>query len=188
MADETYDGEKLLPGMEFFAAVEPESLSKPCMDKHVPEFDSCGYMSRYVNPTELVAAVDRACIAIKALEDRGEVIDAIAFRGCSGMMMGPLIAVKANKTMLMVRKPDDGSHSYMVVEGDKGARSYLIVDDFVDSGATARAIKDEVLKFAPHAKALGVLEVSRLEYEQPADDPRLKRPWVVKEEEENDDF
>ena len=154
-------------------------LTKPCMDKHVPNFDSAGYMSRYINPESLLLAVSRALTAIENLEkNTGVEIDAVAFRGCSGMMIGPLISVMSNKTMLMVRKPSEKAHSYMPVEGDRGARRYIIVDDFVDTGETVLKIRDAVKKFAPHAHCLGVLEVTLLDTFI-CEEPTLRDSWDV---------
>jgi hypothetical protein len=74
------------------------------------------------------------------LQDKSHLFDAIAFRGMSGALIGPVLADRLDKKLIMVRKPTDGeSHSRMTVEGEKADR-YIIVDDFVSSGSTVRAI------------------------------------------------
>jgi hypothetical protein len=84
--------------------------------------------------------------------------DAVAFRGMSGALVGPCIAMLMNKSMIMVRKHAD-CHSDICVEGDKAARHYVIADDFQSTGRTARTIVREVLNFAPEAHCIGVIEL-----------------------------
>lgn len=93
--------------------------------------------------------------AIKAL--RGKKFDAIAFRGLSGTLIGPLLAFKLNRTMLAVRRRRGEGHSGMKVEGDKGARTYIIVDDFIQSASTVKSIIEEVKDFTDdEARCVGV--------------------------------
>jgi phosphoribosylpyrophosphate synthetase len=102
--------------------------------------------------------VDKACAILGKYE-----FDAIAFRGMSGAIPSPVIALAMNKTMIMVRKPESESHSGRNVEGDRAARRYVIVDDFIESGATVQAIYDQVKEFTDwyrlgeHAVCIGVL-------------------------------
>ncbi len=93
--------------------------------------------------------------ALKAL--RGKKFDAIAFRGLSGTLIGPLLAFKLNRTMLAVRRRRGEGHSGMKVEGDKGARTYIIVDDFIQSASTVRSIIEEVKDFTDdEARCVGI--------------------------------
>jgi len=84
--------------------------------------------------------------------------DAIAFRGNSGAMVAPALAMELNKYLVMVRKPNDGSHSDARVEGVIGCNyRYLIVDDTVSSGVTVVTIQKEILRVSPAAECVGIL-------------------------------
>lgn len=64
--------------------------------------------------------------------------DAIAVLGTSGLLIGPSLADKMGKELLVVRKQNDGAHSSRQVEGGNvgvGFR-YIVVDDLVASGKT----------------------------------------------------
>jgi hypothetical protein len=86
--------------------------------------------------------------------------DALAFRGMSGTLIGPSVALAMDKTMILVRKPGVDCHSTYPVEGDQGARRYIIIDDMISSGATAKTIINEIKEFAPNAECLGVIQVN----------------------------
>jgi hypothetical protein len=62
--------------------------------------------------------------------------DAIAFRGMSGSMIAPIISLKLNKRMVMVRKENDDSHCGYKVEGYRYAERVIIIDDLIASGNT----------------------------------------------------
>jgi adenine/guanine phosphoribosyltransferase-like PRPP-binding protein len=123
------------------------------MSNHKPEYDHAGYLNYLLPTAELRKSVRLAKKELKKYE-----FDAIAFRGMSGALIAPTLALALNKTLIMVRKPDkEGkTHSYRDVEGDRAAKKYIIVDDQVDTGHTAKVIYDEVKRFAPNAKLLGV--------------------------------
>lgn len=113
------------------------------------------HMLKYIQPDSLKEHVDRAVCAL-----RYHNFDTIAFRGMSGAFLGPSIAVRMNKQMILVRKPDDDSHSYRKVEGNQSALRYVIVDDFIASGNTKSTIINAVSKFAPEANFVGMLQVA----------------------------
>lgn len=134
-------------------------------DKHVPSFHS-SYLWRFIEPDNLRESIK---LAVRALELWKDDFDAVAFRGMSGALIGPPVALAMNKTMIMVRKPDEDSHAIIdrvLVEGDAGARSYIILDDFVSSGKTAYAIKESIKQFAPDAEFLGLLQASSITEEK----------------------
>lgn len=88
--------------------------------------------------------------------------DAIAFRGMSGALLAPILALKTKKSLIMVRKPKgrdeaSGDHSWYRVEGDVEAKRYLILDDFMCSGNTVFTIIRDVSRFAPDARCIGAL-------------------------------
>lgn len=163
-----------------------EALEKQAQEKYTPHVVSHGYMASTLDPVELKAKTDQA---IEMLRPIAHTFDAIAFRGMSGAILAPIIAVALGKSLILVRKPNDGSHSQQnaswgptqftdshgntrkltnLVEGDVAARRYIIVDDFQSEGKTARAIRDEVRKVNPEAVCLGVCAVSKLYPGKPA--------------------
>lgn len=83
--------------------------------------------------------------------------DAIAFRGLSGALFAPTVAMKMSRTLIAVRKKAT-IHSTRIVEGDYNARRYVILDDFVSSGDTVRHIVDEICDAIPDARCIGVCE------------------------------
>ena len=88
--------------------------------------------------------------------------DALAFRGMSGALIAPSVALRLNKSMILVRKENDDSHSGMCAEGDKTARTYIIIDDFQSTGYTAHKTFKGVQTFAPNSVFIGFLPVRRL--------------------------
>lgn len=83
--------------------------------------------------------------------------DAIAFRGLSGALFAPTVAMKMGKTLIAVRKKET-KHSSRIVEGDYNAKRYVILDDFVSSGETVRHMLDEIGDALPDATCIGVCE------------------------------
>lgn len=105
----------------------------------------------------LHTSVDAAVEVLKHFE-----FDALAFRGMSGALIAPAIAMRLNKSLILVRKDEDNTHSNQSVEGDRTARTYIIIDDFQATGDTARKIIKGVRGFAPKAVFMGFLAVRRL--------------------------
>lgn len=121
--------------------------------EHKANYCHTGYL-RHVIPTSQLAKTARQAACILRRFD----FDTIAFRGMSGALIAPILALRLNKSLIMVRKPNDNTHSELLVEGDKAAKRYIIVDDFQSSGATASTIKFHIERFAPQAECLGVFE------------------------------
>lgn len=97
----------------------------------------------------------------KKLLPHTDKFDTIAFRGVSGCMIGPLLAVALNKRMVVVRKIQDNCHSSREVEGYKDAHKYIIVDDLIASGETLSLIKKQMYTFTKYnanfAKCVGIV-------------------------------
>ena len=96
---------------------------------------------------EIVARV------VKELRDVD--FDALAVRGVSGLILAPIVAYLLDKYVIVVRKPSVNSHASESVESPITAGKYVIFDDFVSSGATARAIKEEIDKNYPSLVCVG---------------------------------
>jgi orotate phosphoribosyltransferase-like protein len=78
----------------------------------------------------------------------------------SGALIGPPVALRLNKSMILVRKDEDDTHSDYKVEGDRNIKRYVILDDFVCSGKTRDRIINGVKGFAEGATYLGLLPVT----------------------------
>jgi len=126
---------------------------------HTPNYSHALYIENLIETDLLRGSIRKAVAALQ-----GHDFDSVAFRGMSGALIAPSIALVMDKTMLMVRKTHskEDSHSSHSVEGDTAARRYIIVDDFISTGETAQAIVNEVKRFAPYAECLGVLEINYL--------------------------
>jgi orotate phosphoribosyltransferase len=103
--------------------------------------------SRYLNPAfeEWEKVVDEIVAAIK---ESGVTFDAIAVRGISGMFVGPVVANKLHKRLMVVRKEKDESHGWYKVEcstdlAREGVR-YIFVDDLISTGKTPERVREAV--------------------------------------------
>ena len=121
-----------------------------------------------------------AALAIQALETTP--FDTIAFRGMSGALISPQVAIAMQKHLILVRKGNESSHSDYLVEGYKAAQRYVILDDFVSTGATRDAIKESVTTFAPKAKYVGILSVQYIDTDLVAYCMKNRIPYPLEED------
>jgi hypothetical protein len=105
---------------------------------HEPRINCAPHLEPALDPTRLRKAL---AVSVKFLKTKD--FDAIAFRGLSGSLVAPILALRLKKTLLAVRKGED-SHSRQMVEGDFAAKRYIIVDDFIASGSTVYNIMKEI--------------------------------------------
>lgn len=120
------------------------------------KYDHAEYLNYLIPVPELRKSVDAVAYYVRHLK-----FDTIAFRGMSGALIAPPLAMHLQKELLMVRVPRRNlPHSELKVEGNIGSRHYLIVDDMISSGVTAIAIQREIKKVAPKAKCIGIAEVN----------------------------
>jgi hypoxanthine phosphoribosyltransferase len=118
-------------------------------------------MEGFLNPSIRDKRIKGALKNIKLRNERGDVFDAIAYRGASGAITASIIAYKLKKPLILVRKPEDNKgHSPYSVEGPKVVKRYLIVDDFMSSGSTYEAIRNAIRVEHPQAVCIGMLEVA----------------------------
>jgi adenine/guanine phosphoribosyltransferase-like PRPP-binding protein len=122
-----------------------------------PDLVCSQHMAKFLDMAELPTYVS---LAIEALKNRR--FDSLAFRGLSGAVIAPPVALALHKNLIMVRKPEEPTHSDFPVEGNRSSKKYIIIDDFVSSGKTATSIIQAVTEFAPQAKCLGVLSVQHI--------------------------
>jgi len=118
--------------------------------KHI--IKSAGHLEKGLDPTKRQETVQICVNILKHYE-----FDAIAFRGLSGALFAPTVAMLMDKSLLAVRK-DEQSHSFRMVEGDHAAGRYVILDDFISSGETVRNIVEEIHNVMPWAQCIGILQ------------------------------
>jgi adenine/guanine phosphoribosyltransferase-like PRPP-binding protein len=70
--------------------------------------------------------------------------EAIAFRGVSGSLVAPAVAMALGKNLIVVRKSIKDSHADYLVEGHTKAQKYIIIDDIISSGKTIKAIRNNI--------------------------------------------
>ena len=78
--------------------------------------------------------IERAVRLLRHVE-----FDTIVFRGFSGAVVGPAVALRLRKPWALIRKEGDNSHSCKSIEGIVHG-DYIIIDDFVATGTTIRKI------------------------------------------------
>lgn len=91
------------------------------------------YLRTVFEPALLNCAVKNI---VKILKPLSKSYDAIVFRGMSGSLIAPIIAMRLKKKLIMIRKGNDGNHSCMKSEGWKMVDRVVIIDDLVSSGST----------------------------------------------------
>lgn len=105
------------------------------------------YLEAAIKDTRLT--VKRAVDTLKPLKKE---FDVIVVTGVSGLLIGPIVAYKLNKKLLVIRKQDDknNSHCHYLVEGHLPANKgrWLFLDDFISSGHTLRRVYNTVDKEA----------------------------------------
>jgi hypothetical protein len=110
------------------------------------------YGSPFNAPGEFKHVVDYAVDCLKEIE-----FDTLVFRGFSGAVVGPTVALQLRKPWALVRKPGDTAHSGRRMEGGVAGK-YVILDDFIDTGTTINAIVEAVSIVSPcRTECVGVV-------------------------------
>lgn len=114
--------------------------------EHRPNYDNTvTHLKEFINPREAKRIVEMSVRYLRQLEASGKVeFTTIAFRGLSGALIAPMIAMEMDKSLLAVRKVKRTGHGSNPVEGDYNAGKYIIVDDFISTGETCREIMQEI--------------------------------------------
>ncbi len=114
--------------------------------------------TQYLQSLDPTLLKKEIALAVKSLT--GLTFKSIAFRGISGALVAPAVAVRLKKGLIVVRKGDiTGQHSTYMVEGHRliGPQKYIIIDDFPSSGLTIKKIVVEINEnFNRAAKCVGV--------------------------------
>jgi orotate phosphoribosyltransferase-like protein len=118
--------------------------------------------------------------AVKILKPHTKKFDTIAFRGLSGALIAPIVALRLNKKMVAIRKGEK-AHSYRMAEGDFSGKNYIIIDDLICSGDTLKQIKKSIEEsFSEHCCNTPVC-VGVILYAQRTPTERFMIPEVVPE-------
>ena len=98
------------------------------------------------------------CNILKTIKKHRLKFDAIAVRGCSGMLVGAPVAMKLGKSLIIVRK-NESTHAAWDIEGDIDCNSFIIIDDFILTGDTVKEIHTKVIQtgFNKEQKCLGAI-------------------------------
>ena len=117
-------------------------------------FNAVSYLHPVIKIENFSHTVKDMVAAIKKFAPEAE---GIAFRGASGALVAMPICEKLQMLPMMVRKPNDGSHSGKQLEGGY-CHSFIIVDDLVDTGTTVQSILSTIDKVygGSNYKCLGV--------------------------------
>ena len=88
------------------------------------------YVSQLHDPDIFADIVEKAVQCLQNIA-----FDTIVFRGFSGAVVGPTVALRLGIPWVLVRKTGDNTHSSRMIEGNVTG-DYIIIDDFIDTGDT----------------------------------------------------
>lgn len=93
------------------------------------------YLRPFLDGKKLDSLVTKSETILKKVD-----FNTIAVRGNSGMLLGIPLAIKMKKKLIIIRKSVKDSHSDDLVEGWGSKQKILLVDDFIQTGATIKAM------------------------------------------------
>ncbi len=108
------------------------------------------YYGRVFDPTSLGDIVNQSAARLADLE-----YDSLVVRGNSGLIVGAPLALAVNKPIGIVHKGD--GHTGPRYKGARAPGRYVIVDDFIESGATIRAITGDTTLQSRKASPVAIL-------------------------------
>lgn len=103
--------------------------------RHRPLIRSA-YLSDLLTPQGLSRTIKQVVQRLRPLRHD---FDSIAFRGNSGSLVAPAVALRLRKPLILVRRGED-CHSHLPVEGNLATERYAIIDDLVSTGTTVQSI------------------------------------------------
>ena len=111
----------------------------------------------YIKPVTLNAQRQIVMTNLLALiNESGVEFDTVVFVGASGALMGPEVASRLNKEMLLVRKDSDSNHSSCWAEGHGDIKRFIVVDDLIATGRTMKILFEKMAAKLPQAKGVGI--------------------------------
>lgn len=115
------------------------------------------YLENALTPKFLQERIDIALTALRPVK-----FDSVAFQGISGALVAPILAYLLQKTITVIRKPGEGNHSGLLVEGNvMPDMRYIIVDDFAASGSTLLRIREAIHMTVSSAVCVGAYFYAR---------------------------
>lgn len=117
------------------------------MPKSLIETD---YLSKIFNLKKFNEAIVKATKKLSTVE-----FDSIAVTGNSGTLFGGALSIATQKKLILVRKPNDSSHSERQIEGDFSGKNYIFVDDLRTTGTTEKSVINKINHDFPGIKYAG---------------------------------
>lgn len=99
------------------------------------------YLSDLLTPQGLRRTIKQVVQRLRPLQHD---FDTIAFRGSSGSLVAPAVALRLSKPLILVRRRGEDCHSYLPVEGNLATEHYAIIDDLVSTGGTVQSIVNAI--------------------------------------------
>lgn len=92
----------------------------------------------------------------EALRQQRHAFDSIAVSGTSGLVVGAPVALRLRKPLVVIRKPEDGSHARKGshVNTSRAGKRVLFLDDFVSSGRTRSRVINALVPLGAHVVAM----------------------------------
>jgi adenine/guanine phosphoribosyltransferase-like PRPP-binding protein len=115
-----------------------------------PPIETCYLWEAFdlVGRAELRSRIERALLPHR------HKFDALIATGASGLLMASVLSDRFDIPLAVARKPGEGSHAQLDIEGANVSR-YLMVDDFVAGGGTVQRVYHTALR---HGRAVvGIL-------------------------------
>lgn len=107
----------------------PEEMNIVMFEK--PTHQCSGYLTSAIEPKKRRKLIAKCFKFLK-----GEDFDTIVVRGISGMLLGPILAHKTGKELLVIRKTDERTASWYKHEGHIALKRYIFVDDLISTYST----------------------------------------------------
>lgn len=110
------------------------------------------YLDEVMHPTNRTKVIDQVC---KKISEKSPEFDSIAVTGLSGLLVGPEVASRLNKELIVVRKSP--SHSEFQVEASCLPEQFIILDDHINSSKTVKRILRKTLKRFPESICVQII-------------------------------
>ena len=93
---------------------------------------------------DLNETVDNAVVLLRRRKQR---FDSIVVRGMSGVIVGSPVALRLKVPLVVVRKPDEGSHAGddRIINVKNIGERWVFLDDFVSTGRTRLACETAII-------------------------------------------
>ncbi len=97
----------------------------------------------FMYPDKYGQLVDRIADQLEALRKK-QSFTGMVFCGLSGAALAYPLSARLHIPLICVRKKGENSHGFDVEGPQANVRRYIIIDDFIETGATIKALLDEM--------------------------------------------